>query len=247
MLINRHVGKDPMPPVKAARKTARPALVRPARKAAAPEPEPANDRPTMHNGIAIVTEERVPSPLPKGGPFRYNRTQLADGTTGYSCIDCSATTDTRGEIMAHRNEAHGSRYGQKKPRVVLAESAQVLDVVLPEREEGPAPDSFYAMTLGEILALAPSIQALGDLIDRLERERDEAVLALDDARIDKETQRKIDVYETNRQEIIDLRLIVNRQKDYDAIRAEVVQLRSWKRRMTTRLKDLGFKLEEDED
>lgn len=204
------------------------------------------DRPVEHNGIEIVREEIVASPLPHAAPFKYTRLIMADGGTGFACRDCLYTCDTRGEVMTHRNAEHGARYGKKRPKVLLPETGDVLDVVLPPREEGPAPETFYEMTMGELLALAPSIHAMGDTFDRLERERDEALADLAANRVDKATQHKIDVYETLREEIVDLRLIVNRQANYDALRDEVVALRNWKRKMVNRMSQLGFRLDEEE-
>jgi hypothetical protein len=211
-----------------------------------PEVVPEPDRPVEHNGIAIEREEPVPSPLPGAAPFKYSRLMLADGGSAFACRDCLFTGDTRGDVMAHRNAEHGARYGKRRPKVVYEPDDDITDLVLPPRADGPAPDALLEMTIGEHLAIAPTIKALGDLIDRLEQERDELAEQLKTARIDKSTQHKIDVYESHRQEILELRGQLNRQANYEALRNEVLELRGWKRKITHQLSRIGFKLDEEE-
>lgn len=205
------------------------------------------DRPSAHDGIPVVKEELI-SALPNGkAPFRFTRLHLANGTQAFGCRDCLATADTRGQILLHRNEAHGARNGKKPPRVVPQDRSTVLDLVLPPRGDEPAPSDPMQMTVGEILSLLPTIGAMGDLIDRLEQERDDALKLANEHRIDKSTQHKIDVYESHRQELVDLRLQVQKCANYEAIKQELYDLKAWKRRFTTRLKKVGFQLSEEDE
>lgn len=210
-----------------------------------PEPESAEERPTEYNGIPVEREEPLPSPLPKAQPFRISRLYLANGVIAYACRDCLFTADGRGEVMVHRNAAHGSRYGKKRSQVILAKDPTVEEFVLPPRKEGPAPDTLLEMTIGEFLAVAPTIKALGDHLEQLETEKNDLQRQLAEVRIDRSTQHKIDVYESHRQEILDLRLTVQKQANYEQIREELYELRAWKRKITHKLSQLGFKLDEE--
>lgn len=205
------------------------------------------ERPTEHNGLHIEREEPLMS-LPNA-PFRYTRLHLIDGSTAFACRDCLTTTDTRGQILIHRNAEHGARIGKKNPRVALPElgKREAPDLVLAPRADGtPVPEDPMMMRLGELLALMPSIAALGDLVERLEVERDQAVAELDGNRIDKATQHKIDVYDHHRQEILDLRLALNRQANYEQVKDELYALRAWKKKIEAKLKAVGFVLSEEE-
>lgn len=204
--------------------------------------QPEQERPTDHQGIPVVKEEALRSPLPGAGEFRISKLYLANDTVAYACRDCLETANTRGEVMAHRNQEHGSRYGKKTPRVIPVKDRDVLDVVLPPRPDGnPAPSTLMELTLGELLALAPSLKALGDLIEQLERERDEAA----GERLSRADRHKIEIYESHQAEIVELRAVKARTANYEEIRQEVADLRAWKKKITAKLHSVGFHLEEE--
>lgn len=205
------------------------------------------DRPTEHNGLHIEREEPLMS-LPNA-PFRYTRLHLIDGSTAFGCRDCLTTTDTRGQMLVHRNAEHGARIGKKGARVKLPElgKREAPDLVLAPRADGtPAPGDPMMMRVGELLALMPSIAALGDLVERLETERDEAVAEVAENRIDKATRHKIDIYEHHQQEILDLRLALNKQANYEQVKEELYTLRAWKKKIEAKLKAVGFVLTEED-
>jgi hypothetical protein len=213
-----------------------------------PPPQPAliereddEQRPTEHNGIPVVREELIMH-LPKA-PFKISRLHLADGSMAFSCRDCQHTGDSRGEVMVHRYEAHGAALGKKPPKVEYAKDTSAPDVVLPPRENGPLPSNPQNMTLGEFLALAPSIAALGDLVDRAETERDEALALLGNHRTN---QTKIDGYDEMQGELTAARIQLRQQANYEAIKAEMYELRKWKVAMIKKLSGLGFHLSEED-
>lgn len=180
------------------------------------------DRPTDHNGIPVVREELIAN-LPKA-PFKISRLFLADDTVAFACRDCLFTGDSRGAVMLHRNEEHGASFGRS--RVDLVPLKTTPDPVLPPRADGPAPSNPLEMTLGEFLALAPSLAALGDLVDHMQSERDDAQAELVELRRhEKENAAKIAHYDQNRDEL--------------------VYLRNWRRKMIKRLNDMGFSLNEE--
>ncbi len=188
--------------------------------------EPQPNRPTEHKGVAVEREEQLQN-LPRA-PFRISRLYLVDGTTAYACRDCLFTGESRGEVMAHRNDEHGASYGKARPKNEIAPLRGTPDPILPPREDGsPAPTAPMEMTLGEFMALAPSITALGDLVDEAQRERDAAVEELNSM---KAATR-------------DWRI---RAEQYDEMREELLSLRNWKRKMTSRLQQMGFQLTEEE-
>lgn len=214
-----------------------------------PPDESTVERPTEVDGVAVVREERLTNY--QGSHFKISKLYLADGVTVWGCWDCLYVAESRGAVMSHRNADHGSRYGQKQPKVTFEtpdDDVQIEDVVLPPRENGsPAPNTIMEMTVGEFLALMPTISALGDTIERLEKENDELKEALAENRIDRVTQHKIDVYETNRAEILDLRLMKQKHDECEDYREEVKELRAFRRKMITRMKQLGFRLSETEE
>lgn len=217
-----------------------------------PQPQPEDsgpERPTMHNGVQVVREELV-SALPHGkAPFRFTRLHLSDGTQAFGCRDCLETRDTRGAILLHRNDAHGARNGKKPPHFPkgFREVGQV-DLVLPPRANGPAPADVMQMTIGEVVGLMPSIGATGNLIDRLEAENEALRSELSNVkRIDKASQHKIDVYDMHRTELIELRLQVAKQGNYEEIKAELYELRAWKKKFIAKLNKIGFKLSEEDE
>lgn len=205
----------------------------PTTTAATPEPAEQPDtttgddpdqRPTHHNGIAIRHEQLLYS-LHPNATFRYSRLHLEDESTAFACRDCPETFDTRGTVMAHRNRIHGSRYGKKNRSTPPTPGpGQAPDPVLPPRDDTtPTPGDAMDWTLRELLALAPSLTALGDLIEKLETERDQLKLDLLNTRnTSREDQHKINVY--------------------DSLRAEVIELRSWKKKTIAKFESLGFRL-----
>lgn len=222
------------------RKPPTPAFQAPLMTEPAAEPE----RPVEHNGIPVVREEALAN-LPNA-PFRITKLHLSDGTQAHACRECLFTADTRGEVMLHRNQMHGAKYGKKRPKVEFPEEKDLFDPVLPPRGEVPAPSNPLEMTVGEFLALAPTLAAMGDLIDRLEEERDAARAERDAVQITKEMQHKIDVYESNQQDILDYRLKLHKQANYEELKAEVLELRAWKKKIVAKLSALGFHLNEEE-
>jgi hypothetical protein len=221
---------------------------------AEPEPEPEKtpakvpvlNRPTHHNGVEVVKEHKLAS-LPNGAAFRISKLELADGTWAHACVDCLFTGETRGDIMAHRNAQHGARYGKKRPKIEYVRDQGVLDLVLPPREDGtPAPLVPLDMTLREIITVAPSLLVLMDMLDAKERAVEQLTEQLGQATISRQDMHKITVYESHQTEIGELRATVARQGNYEEIKEELYALRSWKRKMITRLSQLGFHLSEED-
>lgn len=216
----------------------------------APEAKPArvpvNARPTHHNGIEVVQEHKLAS-LPNGAAFRITKLELADGGWAHACVDCTFTSDSRGDIMAHRNAEHGAKYGKRRPKIEYVRDQGVLDIVLPPREDGSvAPLVPLDMTLREIVTVAPSLLVLMDMLDAKERLVEELTAELGKHQISRQDQHKIEVYESHQTEIGELRATLARQANYEEIKEEMHALRSWKRKMTTRLSQLGFHLSEEE-
>lgn len=204
-------------------------------------------RPTHHNGVEILDEQRIPSPLPHGGPFRITRLRLADGKLAHGCFDCLFTAETRGDIVAHRNAEHGGRVGKKAPKIVFERDPELLDVVLPPRDDGtPAPLLPIDMTLREIVTIAPSLMVLFNNLDAKERECEALREQLDQIRVSKADQHKIDVYDSHQQEIGELRALLAKQGNYEVIKEELYELRAWKKKFITKLKALGFTNHEED-
>jgi hypothetical protein len=202
-------------------------------------------RPRAFEGIAVLKEE--PIEHLKGKPFRISRLFLANNEIAFACRDCIFAGPTRGSVMQHRNREHGSRTGMKQPKVTLPVLREAPDPIVPERANGSRPMSPMEMTIGEILSIAPSLAALGDLIETLEQERDSLLHDLNTRlRHGKENQHKIDVYESLRAEVIDLRLTVNKQGNYEAVKEEMYALRAWKKKIIARLSAVGFHLSEED-
>jgi len=203
-------------------------------------------RPAQHNGIPIAREELLFN-IP-GAYFRISRLHLADGTTAMACRDCLFTSDTRTEVCEHRNAEHGSRYGKKPPKLTFEADKQPPELVLPPRDDDePAPSNPMEMTLAEFLSLVPSIGALGDLIDRTERQRDHYRAELEQrVRDERANKHKVDVYESLQDEVVDLRLKIRNTGSYDELKAEVLELRAWRKKMIARLGALGFNFTEEE-
>jgi hypothetical protein len=204
------------------------------------------DRPNSYNGVTVVSEE--PIEHLKNKPFRISRLFLADGTIAFACRDCQFCGPSRGSVMAHRNAEHGARVGIRTPKVSLPGLRGAPDPILPEREDGKRPTAPMEMTLGEILSIAPSLAALGDLVEKLESERDAAYKELAERQQhDRVNQHKIDVYESLRSEVVDLRLQVGKQGNYEHVKEEMYALRAWKRSIIKRLSAVGFQLTEEDE
>lgn len=204
-------------------------------------------RPTEHKGVTVAREELTAN-LPTGAPFRISRLHLTDGTTAFACRDCLFTGDNRGEVAAHRNATHGTRYGKRAPKLVYEPDDGPADLVLPPRPDGSsAPDNPLQMTVAELLALLPTISGCSDLIEKAEYERDLAQIELEERRRhDRENNHKIQVYESNQNQLVELRMKIKNAGSFDELKAEVVELRSWKKKMIAKLSALGFKLTEEE-
>lgn len=214
-----------------------------------PASEP--DRPQEHKSIPVVREELLGN-LPSGAKMKISRLHLSDGTTAFACRDCLFTGDARVDVMHHRNAEHGSRYGKKAPRVVYNKDlGNLYDPVLPPRTPGgdPAPSNIMEMTVAEVLALMPTIGALGDLVEAADRRAEAAEAELAERRqFDKSNGHKIAAYDSMHEELVERRLAMKNFGSYDEMKAELAKLRRWKRSMTARLQPLGFTLtEEDEE
>ncbi len=209
---------------------------------------PDNDgRPTDHNGIPIEREELLGN-LPTGAHFRISKLHLANEETAFACRDCDFTADQRSEVMQHRNEAHGARFGKRTPKVTFNKDTNLGDVVLPPRANGFTPSNPMEMTLAECLALAPSIGAIGDLITQVEAERDQAIADLHELRIwQRANAHAVAVHDSLQAEVIDLRLMIKNSGSYEQLKTEVNTLRAWKKKITAKLNAVGFKLAEDEE
>lgn len=211
-----------------------------AAKPPAPAPAPPSDRPTEHNGINVVREE-LRGNLPTGASFRISKLHLVDGTMAFACRDCLFTADTNVEVQYHRNAEHGAKFGKKTPKVVFPVDKDPVDLVLPPRGDKPAPTNPMAMTIAEILALAPSYAALADLIDRTEQERDAALAKVAEMKDDnREAQHAVAVYPSLQEEVVNLRLLVKDVGSYEQLKAELQTLRAFKKKVTQRLEAIGF-------
>lgn len=203
------------------------------------------------NGVTVVKMEPV-APLGPDKPTRIVKIFLADDTMLFGCRDCPDELDFtggRGDVMAHRNAVHGARYGRKQPKIVHEQPTlpEALDVVLSPRRDGTTRDSLYEMTMGEILTLMPSIKALGDLIESTERERDQLLTELNGYRaFEKSNRAKLDAFDELRDELVELRMQVRQWGNYETVKAEMYELKAWKKKMIARLKGLGFQLSEEE-
>lgn len=202
-------------------------------------------RPTTHNGVAVVREE-LRRNLPSGAAFKISRLHLIDGTLAFACRDCDFTADTNVIVQRHRNADHGTRYGKRTPKVVYVKDTQLDDVILPPRGDVPAPTNPMEMTLAEFLAVAPSYAALSDLVDRTERERDAAIEKLIDMQQEnKDAQHALAVYPTLQAEVVELRLMVRNAGSYEELKAEVLELRAFKKKITQHLGRMGSMIDED--
>ncbi len=211
---------------------------RSSRKAAASRRKPKNvaeqtaldvvtelDRPIAHEGVRIVAENPIPSPLAHGAPFRISRLELESGEQAFACRDCLFTADTRGLVMKHRNEEHGAKVGTRR---VLTAVRGAPDPVLPLRPDGsPPPSDPNDWTLAELFALVPSLTALGDLTEQAQAERDQLEAELSELKLATR----------------DMRV---KAEAHDVMREELIGLRAWKRKMTTRLNQMGFSLTEED-
>lgn len=203
--------------------------------------EPA--RPTEHNGIKVVKEQLLHN-LPNGAPFRISKLHLESGGQAFACRDCMYTADTRGLVMVHRNTDHGSRYGKKSIKVSLPTPTGAPDIVLAPRADGsPAPSDPMGWTIGELLALLPSITALGDLVESKEGLADEALAALGEQR---RNQVKIDSFDDVQAQLVMAKQQLRHTGDYDEIKKEVATLRAWKKNIIKKLQAVGFQLAEED-
>lgn len=233
----------PAKPVKAAKPAAEPDRTEAAPVRKSPVASK-SDRPTDHKGISIVREE-LRTFLPSGAATKISKLHLSDGTAAFACRDCLFTHDTIAGIQHHRNDVHGTTYGHKAPRVIFEKDATkpVGDLVLPPRGDKPAPTNPMEMTLAEFLALVPSYAALADLIDRLERERDAALEKVIEVRHEtRNAQHALAVYPSLQEEVVDLRMRLKGVGSFDEMKAELLALRAWKKKMIQRLEPLGFAL-----
>lgn len=116
-------------------------------------------------GVAVVTDEVLPSGLSKPGvlvPIKgIRKLTLADGTVAHGCRDC-LFDGSLGEVRAHRHAAHGEPHagsGRARPPA------------------GIPPDA-AEWTIGELWALAAHVEEWSDVLANTTRQRDEALIAL---------------------------------------------------------------------
>lgn len=204
-------------------------------------------RPTQHKGIAVV-QEVLRSNLPNGAPMKISKLKLADGTEAAACRDCTHTGDTIKDVMVHRYNNHAANYGKKFARVITQPDKFVGDIVPPARKpDSPKPAGAMEMTMAEVLALLPSIYALGELIERVEHERDLMAIELNERRKhDRENAQKIAAYDALTEEVVERRMAMKTTGSYEQMRVEVTELRAWKKKMITKLSALGFTLTDEE-
>lgn len=204
---------------------------------------------TDFNGIPIVREEPVRTPLKNGSVFKtFCKLILADGSTAYACNSCRFMGETRGTVLAHRNAEHGAKFGKKAPKVEFPEDRNLGDLVLKPRKDGtPAPSNPLQWTLGELLALVPSITALGDLVSQAEADKEAAETELSRrAAHDRENAAKLANYDALQEELVDRRMAMKGSGTYEELKAEVIELRKWKKEMIKKLTPLGFAFQEEE-
>lgn len=204
------------------------------------------------HGVDVVRVEPI-APLGPDRPMRIAKIFLADGRMVHGCRDCPDLLDftgSRGDVMAHRNEVHGARYGKKRPKISAQqqELPEVLDAVLAPRTDGkPAPSSVYEMTMAEVIALLPSIKALGDLVESAETENDKLLDELNALRaFERQNRAKLDAFDELRDELVELRIQIRQWANYEAIKAEMYELKAWKKKVSARLKSVGFLLSDEE-
>lgn len=204
-------------------------------------------RPTQHNGVAVV-QEILRSNLPNNAPMKISKLKLADGTMAAACRDCKFTGDTITIVMQHRYKDHGAGYSKKFVRAHFPADKFVGDIVLPSRgPDKPMPTGAMDMTMAEILALLPSIHALGELIDKTEAQRDLLLAELNErSKHDRENQHKIAAYDSLTDEVVERRAAMRTTGSYEQMRAEVLELRKWKKDMIKKLGPLGFNFNDEE-
>lgn len=231
------------------------------------------ERPTEHNGIPVVREQLLGN-LPSGAHFKISKLHLANETVAYACRECLFTGNTMTDARIHRNEEHGAKFGNRPPVTTeepealtnepeTSDADEPTDVLGPPviepkllsepltttaKKRPPMPQlsgHILEKTLGEFLALCPSISAMGDTFDRLQQEINELKAELEANQISREDQHKIHVYEQNRDEVLSLRLEMHKHKNCEEIRTERDALRAWKKKMRTKLKALGAQLGEE--
>jgi len=209
---------------------------------------PAKGRPTEHNGVRIVEEQPRLSPLNQS-PMKISNLKLADGKKAFACRDCEMTGDTLADVMHHRNEDHGSKYGKKhlKVQVKIPADPYLGDIVLPPRNGNPAPADTMEMTMREVLSLMPSIAALGSLVEQLETDRDLLAAELERRRReDALNAPKLTSYDSLMAELVERRMTMKGAGSYDDLKAEVAELRAWKKAVIKRFGAIGFQFTEED-
>lgn len=135
---------------------------------AAPEPELAADAtPRIVNGLKVISDEPVASPLSKVQnrfvPFRGRRElTLEDGTKTFACADCEFT-GTPGEVTTHRVRDHGARKPGNPTGGRKADATPNL--------------AWMGMTVGELIEVAGLVSGFESDLDsaRDEAEREKAL------------------------------------------------------------------------
>jgi hypothetical protein len=111
----------------------------------------------MVNGLKVVEDAEVPSPLGGGRAFSgMRKLSLEDGTQCFGCSACDFA-GTRGEVMAHRIAVHNAGKGGPRKRT---QYDAVVSVDL------------LSMSIAELLEYGRQYQAMSDLVDVLIGQRD---------------------------------------------------------------------------
>lgn len=178
----------------------------------------------MVNGLEVI-EEHLIRLQPKANPIKISKLELEDGSFVHACRECDFT-GSRGDCMAHRNRVHGARFGMRRKK------EDVLDLLVPTKQESDvAPETPGEMTLAQIQAIMPSIKALGDLVDELERERDElAQRCAEYEKFERTNATKLLEYDELQAAVVELRIRDRQRGNYEEIKAELYELRAWKKK-----------------
>lgn len=111
-----------------------------------PEPEQ-NVGPIFVNGLRVIDRARMQN-LPNV-PMNIVKLTLEDGSGAYSCFDCPDVVGSREFVRTHRARTH------KIASAVIKRDSPLL-----------------ALNLGQLIDLSESSMAAGEIIERLEAERD---------------------------------------------------------------------------
>jgi hypothetical protein len=106
---------------------------------------------------AVIATEPVESPLSRPGKTimftRVVKLLLDDGTTTYGCTECDATADKMASVRAHL------RIHSNRPKAVAVSGRVSADL--------------GDMSVADLLASARRIEAMGDALESVSRDRNE--------------------------------------------------------------------------